>query len=207
VSGDLAKTCALLSALTVSSCSVLLDWSGYTGGGASSHPDASMGGDDAMTQDDANDAADDLAVGSMDATQDASGPADATNDVADARAALEASSPQDADSSAGPMCSSSVCGGCCVPSGNFCSGGSADKTCGVSGQPCTDCTAQGFVCDKASGQCKSPPADAGMQGPCVVSFCTGLHRCITVNNFQMACCRPDNFCGCQVVFDPTNTCI
>jgi hypothetical protein len=197
------KACALLSALTVGSCSVLLDWNGYTGGSASSHPDASVGGDDSRIQDDAED----VAVGSNDAqdaqdAQDARGPEDATNDVADAR---DASGLQDADSSAAPMCSSAICGGCCVQSRNFCSGGNAPATCGVGGEMCSDCTGQGLAC--IDGQCVSPPADAGRPGPCVEMLCANLHQCITINNFQMPCCRSDNFCGCQIVFDPTHMCI
>jgi hypothetical protein len=193
------KACALLGALTVSSCSLLLDWNGYTGGSTSSRPDASMGGDDAMTQDDAND----VAVGSNDAPDapDARGPEDATNDAADV---LDASGLTDAtgDVYVAPLCSSDNCGGCCIPSRNYCSGGSADQTCGVGGQKCTDCTASGFVCDKTNGVCRAPPADGGAPQACVVSQCASLQRCNP--NFQMACCTPfTNVCGCHIIFDPT----
>ncbi len=206
---DLAKVCGLFGALAISSCSLLLDWNGYTGGRGSSPSDAMAGGND--------DASDDatLDVGGPADAKDARDSDDATGKIPDAPTGADAMQPGGPDgANMAPPCSLLNCGGCCttvssldagvVVSMSFCAGGAAPDTCGKGGAMCQDCTKQTFTCD--SNRCAQPPpqpeggTDAGTQPACTLSFCSSLHACMPV--WQDACCRSDNFCGCQIKTPP-----
>jgi hypothetical protein len=197
----LAKACALLGTLSICSCSLLLDWNGYTGGSGTTQIDAA--GSDATTADGMDEPPMDVSVAPMMDVQDARGVEDvldATGDVADAREAGPAGMGPDASP---PTCSSKVCGGCCIPSMGYCAGGLSAQTCGVGGERCQDCESMGLAC--VNGVCASPPEDAGAVAPCAVLACANLHRCIPA--WQMACCRQDNSCGCQITIPPTDMCL
>lgn len=201
---DLAKASALLGTLSICSCSLLLDWNGYTGGSATAQSDAASSGTaDATTDDAADEPTLDAYVAPMMDAEDALGAEglrDATGDLADARETGPVVMGPDASA---PACSSKVCGGCCIPSTGYCAGGLSAQTCGVGGQRCQDCGSMGLAC--VNGVCASPPADAGAAAPCAVSACANLHRCIPA--WQMACCRQDNSCGCEIIYPPTDMCL
>jgi hypothetical protein len=183
----LARACTLTAAwsiaLGVSSCSLLLDWSGYTGGGFGG-PDA-----DDETGNDANDTAD-------------------TNDAAHAKDAAETST-RDAHDDVGvpvgptidaaPPCGPDTCGGCCNSTG-FCAGGGSQATCGMGGARCQDCRSTGQSCDQ--GVCSS--IDSGPAPVCVISQCSN-HLCAPV--YQGSCCLSDGTCGCQVLIPQPGTCM
>jgi hypothetical protein len=177
---SLARACTLTVAWTialgVSSCSLVLDWNGYTGGGFRG-PDADdEGGDDATDAKSAVDAP------GVDATRDA------PNDV-------EAHDAQGND--AAPPCNPTHCGGCCNSDG-FCAGGGSQTTCGTGAEACQDCSQSGQSC--VQGKCSS--SDSGPPPPpvCIVSQCAtvamGQPLCAPV--YEMPCCLEGGTCGCQV---------
>ena len=205
----LAKACAVLGALSICSCSLLLDWNSYTGGNGSTSNDAETPARDATVAEDADDAnrvddaTADVTLGTKDA-QDARGSSDVTMDVADAQDDADLVE-QDGPGGPPPTCSPTSCGGCCIPSSNYCAFGNSSQTCGVGGLNCQDCTRTSDVC--VNGVCTTPQEDAGTQAPCVVSSCarTLPPRCIPF--WQMACCRQDNSCGCQIMLPPGGPCL
>jgi hypothetical protein len=158
-------------ALSVSSCSLVLDWSGYTGGEArGSDGDAA---DDAIAAGGAKDAVDD---------HDVAGELDAPND-------RDVS--QGGGLDAAPACSPKNCGGCCNADG-FCAGGGSTATCGTGGKACIDCASMGQRCDQ--GVCSA--VDSGAAPMCTDTQCRSmLTLCIPA--YQISCCLPDGTCGCQ----------
>jgi len=179
---SLARACTLTAAwsiaLGVSSCSLVLDWNGYTGGGSPGrNVDASddEGGDGAS---DADDRADGRAL-------------DAPEDV------LVVDAPQVVE--AAPPCGPSSCGGCCNANG-FCAGGESTTTCGTGGEACQDCGNSGQSCSQGTCSSVPPPMDAGTQPVCDVDECNSMFRCAPV--YQSACCKTDGTCGCQIMIPP-----
>lgn len=183
----LARACTLTAAwsiaLGVSSCSLLLDWSGYTDGG--------FRGSDADDTSDAVDAKD--AVDARDAV-DAKDPLEGSH--LDARADVGAAEPI---IDGAPPCSPDTCGGCCNSTG-FCAGGGSQATCGMGGARCQDCRSTGQSC--AQGVCSS--VDSGPPPVCVISQCSN-HLCAPF--YQAPCCLSDGTCGCQVMIPQTGTCM
>src|SRR5450755_375946 len=113
-------------ALSVSSCSLVLDWNGYTGG-ATPGPDGSDKGDD-----DASDASSTIDAPHVDARDDRTDEPDVL--VVDAA----------------PPCGPTTCGGCCNANG-FCAGGESTTTCGAGAEACQDCASKGQTCSE--GKC------------------------------------------------------
>jgi hypothetical protein len=172
-------------ALGVSSCSLLLDWNGYTGG-EDPRRDAT---DEDVTEEDATKVAHDATadVDATDATDAAGGSSqrDATADL------LEA---------APPPCSPSNCGGCCNSNG-FCAGGGSQATCGTGAEACRNCATMGQSCDQ--GKCSS--ADSGPPPTCDPTQCQMMTLCIPV--WEGACCLQDGTCGCQVLLPQMGKCM
>jgi hypothetical protein len=170
---------------------VLLDWSGYTGGG-STVADA-----ESETYDghDAN-------ASMIDVVDEPTQPStDAMGTSPEAMATDDAMVTALVDSSTPPRCSPESCGGCCTTTKDFCAYGAATTTCGIGGEPCQSC-AEGLAC--VNGACVTPPPPAQDSGPvqppeCVPSQC-GMFRCIPY--WEMACCRPDKTCGCLIAIAP-----
>jgi hypothetical protein len=180
-------TTACFIGLGVSSCSLLLDWSGYTDGGAmpfDAPEDASVDAHDAADGADARDAHDSASASETSVS-------DAPTTVRDVEV-TETAPP----SRCGPL----TCGGCCTSDG-FCAGGSSSATCGVSSAPCEDCTRTGQSCDH--GMCVSS-FDAGTPA------CTNNSQCNTtlcIPVVETFCCRSDGTCGCQVMMPGMSTCM
>jgi hypothetical protein len=133
-------------AFGVASCSVLLNWNGYTadpgeGGAAADSSDASTAPE--------NDAASEGAL-----ANDGSRP-----DV------LEAGPQGD-----GPPPCALTCQGCCTRSG-VCSGGASSDNCGSGGRSCQSCASMGLAC--VGGVCSAPSADGGTK-TCVATSCPNV---------------------------------
>jgi hypothetical protein len=172
--------------LGVSSCSVVLDWSGYTGGEVHD-ADATDEGEveDARAEADTMPDADD--AGSAPDVVDAAGAPDAPE-----AGVIEASL---------PPCGPTNCGGCCNANG-FCAGGGSAMTCGTGGEACRDCMKLGQSCDQ--GVCSW--VDSGPAPMCTETQCrTMLTLCAPV--YEGACCLPDGTCGCQVLIPSTGQCM
>ncbi len=171
--------------LGVSSCSLVLDWSGYTDGGFA----PIEAGDDASV--DAHDAHD---------ARDATDPPDATDerDVV-SRDAPSVDVEVTETESPPSRCDPTSCGGCCTSDG-FCAGGGSAATCGAGGGECQDCTRQGESCDQ--GVCAS--IDSGPAPVCNPLTCNQT-LCIPV--YDSICCRSDGTCGCQVMYPSMGTCL
>jgi hypothetical protein len=183
-------TTACFIGLGVSSCSLLLDWSGYTDGGIAPI-----------------DAPNDATADAADAAADA---ADADADAKDAHDSSSARDTSVSDALAVPdvemaetappaRCGPTTCGGCCTSDG-FCAGGSSPATCGVGANACEDCAQKGQSCDH--GVCV-PFYDAA-------AACTNNSQCSTtvcIPVVQMSCCRSDGTCGCQVAMPAMGTCM
>ena len=178
-----ACACTLIAAwsiaLGVSSCSLVLDWNGYTGGAA---PGAD-GSDE--SNDDASDARSTVDAPDVDAR-------DVNTDAPDVLVV-----------DAAPPCGPLNCGGCCNANG-FCAGGESTATCGTGAEACQDCASKGQTC--AEGKCTSmpPPSDSGPPPACVVETCMNMLKCIPF--YQGACCKADGTCGCQNNFPPVTAC-
>jgi hypothetical protein len=170
-------------ALGVSSCSLVLDWSGYTGGD-------SRGSD-------ADDEASHDANAAMDAT-DAIDHLDAANDL-DTTERFDASGAAALD--AAPPCSPKNCGGCCNSNG-FCAGGASGATCGTDGKACRDCASMGQSCDQ--GVCSS--VDSGPAPTCDDAQCRNMIT-LCIPAYQGGCCLPDGTCGCQVLIPSMGKCM
>ena len=91
-------------------------------------------------------------------------------------------------------CSPSTCFGCCDAQGN-CVGGKSLAACGEGGQACQVCPSADTACLNGFCLLGSPPTS------CVVSSCPA---CIA--DYQAACCKTDNTCGCAVVFADAGVC-
>jgi len=169
-------------ALGVSSCSLVLDWSDYTGGDARGGDARDEGSDEASSDRDATDAID-----HVDAADDlgAADVLDASGVVLDAT----------------PLCSPRNCGGCCNSNG-FCAGGGSAATCGTGGKACRDCESMGQSCDQ--GACSS--VDSGPAPKCDDAQCRNmLTLCIPA--YQGGCCLPDGTCGCQILIPRMGSCM
>jgi hypothetical protein len=185
---SLARACTLTVAWTialgVSSCSLVLDWDGYTGGGLRD-PDAADEGDD-----DTRDARSTVDAPDLDATGDAMG--DAPDDV-DAHVAPGID--------AAPPCDPTHCGGCCTATG-FCAGGGAQTTCGTGAEACQDCSKSGQSC--VQGKCAAseggPPPRVCVVSQCATVLMMGQPLCAPV--YETPCCLTDGTCGCQVQIPP-----
>lgn len=197
----MAKACALTGALSISSCSLLLDWNGYTGGDVLSSSDATDVTSDAPRTRDVVDGTLDVMVGASDA-EDARDSGDAAQ-ATDAQEAgpVDTGSPE--SGKAAPKCSLlNGCLGCCNWAGQ-CAGGYSAQTCGVNGETCQNCSSTGLVC--ANETCAPPSQDAGPAPMCVIASCVALHHCIPV--WQSACCRDDQTCGCEILIPATGSCL
>jgi hypothetical protein len=175
-------------ALCVSSCSLLLDWNGYTGGSATAGDADDEKADDVAMVHDAADAIDELDVAER---LEAADHLD-TPDVPDV-AAL--------DSTAPPLCSPKNCGGCCNADG-FCAGGGSAATCGTGGQPCRDCASIGQRCEQ--GACSS--IDSGAAPMCTDAQCRSMVT-LCIPAYEISCCLPDGTCGCQVQIPRMGQCM
>jgi hypothetical protein len=184
---SLARACTLIAgwtiALGVTSCSLLLDWNGYTGG-----------------EDPGRDATDED-PGKANVDRDAALHADAT-DVRDAADELaERDAPATLPEAGPALCGPSNCGGCCNSDG-FCAGGGSQATCGTGGEACRNCGAMGQSCDQ--GMCSS--IDSGPRPTCDPSQCQMMITlCAPV--YEGACCLPDGTCGCQVQIPQVGKCM
>ncbi len=180
---SLARACTLTIAWTialgVSSCSLVLDWNGYTGGGLRD-PDATDEGSN-----DTTDAESTVDAPDPDASGDATGDAPNDVDATDARA-----------TDAEPPCNPEHCGGCCTSAG-FCAGGGSQTTCGTGGEACEDCSKTGESCDQ--GTCSS--TEAGPPPTCNVMTCLNMVT-LCIPGYELPCCLTDGTCGCQVNFPP-----
>jgi hypothetical protein len=174
-------------ALGLSSCSLLLDWSGYTGGGSLRSDAAGEASDDVSDDNavEAKDAKDPIEASGLDARDDIGAP--------DVEVAVEA----------GPLCGSKTCGGCCNENG-FCAGGESTATCGTGGAPCQDCSTTGQSCSEGTCSATPPPVDSSSPPVCNVTQCNDMIRCIPV--YQGGCCKTDGTCGCQVTI-PLGPCM
>ncbi len=175
-------------ALGISSCSLLLDWSGYTGGESLRSDAADEAGDDDRSGRDSSDSDGNDA-------KDAKDPVEASG--LDARDDIGAPDVEVAET--GPPCTSKICGGCCNENG-FCAGGESAQTCGTGGAPCQDCTKSAQSCSQGTCSATSPPVDSSSPPTCDVSQCNSMFRCAPV--YQSACCKSDGTCGCQVMIPP-----
>ena len=186
----LARACTLTAAwsiaLGLSSCSLLFDWNGYTGGGRFPGADA-----DDEAGDDASETAD-----SKDAAHAKDGAETSTRDARDDIGAPDVAV---IDAPAAPPCGPDTCGGCCNATG-FCAGGGSQATCGMGGARCQDCRSTGQSCDQ--GVCSS--VDSGPPPVCVISQCSSL-LCAPI--YQGPCCLSDGTCGCQVRIPQMGTCM
>lgn len=171
-------------ALSVSSCSLVLDWSGYTGGDARSSDGA--GADDAAAALDAKDALDERDERDE---RDVAEELDSANDL------------QTSDVGVLEACSPKNCGGCCNSDG-FCAGGGSAATCGTGGKACVDCASMGQRCDQ--GVCSA--VDSGALPMCTDAQCRSMLT-LCIPGYEISCCLPDGTCGCQVQIPKLGMCM
>jgi hypothetical protein len=170
-----------MGALSIASCSVVLDWNGYTGGSAAGDPDS---GDSSQS-----DPGDVVGVdGAQDVGQD-------TEPEAGQDVGADVGAP-DATLGCGPA----TCGGCCKSDG-FCAGGESTATCGIAGATCLNCANMGLGCSE--GACSAEagaPLEGGPPPACDVTTCLRTVSCFP--GLQTSCCRTDGTCGCAVINYP-----
>jgi hypothetical protein len=172
-------------AFGVSSCSLVLDWSGYTGGDArGGDGDGAVDGAAAL---DAKDALDERDLRDVAEELDSANDHE-TSDVA----VLDAT----------PACSPKNCGGCCNSDG-FCAGGGSAVTCGTGGRACVDCASMGQGC--AAGVCSA--IDGGVVPTCSTDAQCRSMVTLCIPAYQISCCLPDGTCGCQVQIPRLGMCM
>jgi hypothetical protein len=185
---SLARACTRIAgwtiALGVSSCSLVLDWSGYTGG--------------------------DVRSGDGDGAVDAAAVPHVKDAPDEREAAEELDSANDGETSdvgvldVPPPCSPKHCGGCCTADG-FCAGGASAVTCGTGGKACVDCASMGQGCNQ--GVCSSV-VDGGAVPMCSTDAqCRSMLTLLCIPAYQVSCCLQDGTCGCQVEIPKLGTCM
>jgi hypothetical protein len=99
-----------------------------------------------------------------------------------------------------------ICSGCCDMTGK-CQAGTGDKTCGVSGAGCIDCTMMGGICSAAtcvagvssgssSGSGSGSGSSSGSGGGDDAGGACQLSTCGACPTLTMACCTTMGTCGC-----------